>query len=271
MGLCKNEWVCSKFAAGKSVGCSAGQTGNFNWIDYNPDEPTEGCPGGGTSELACIIEGAGQCTLNYDTKVGQTGNIQALEKSWNTRFGIYKGGSQGVPDASGFAYTPTSWPSKYGAFDGTQYIGAPSNNGAPHLANLPGDTATTSARKANLVYQKDAGTWPDGLTLTGYQYSTSTELAASGADRRVAVVPILDCGEDTDGDGTFDEGGWDPDHVLKIEKFACIVMLHPMTSPSDPLYLEYQGLSDDPDNPCGTIGLPGGPDSVGPRVPTLVR
>jgi hypothetical protein len=99
------------------------------------------------------------------------------------------------------------------------------------------------------------------LTLNGYQYSTTAELAAADANRRVAVVPVVDC----------DDWAVTPGQTIAIQKFACIVMLHPMTSPQDPLYLEYRGLSDDPGNPCGTIGLPGGPGSVGPKVPALVR
>lgn len=241
MGLCKKEWVCSKFTAGNSVDCTnPGSTGNFNWVDFTP-------PAGGASELAAIITGAGQCDLNITNPVGQTGVAQSLSTAWNTRFGLYKGSdnvSTAPPDASGFAYTPTSWPSKYNAYKGT------SANGAPNLE---------TARGSHLIYQRDGGTWPDGLNLNGYQYSTSAQLAASDADRRVAVVPVVDC------------DGWAGSQTVNIVKFACIVMLHPMDSPGDPLYLEYQGLSDEPGNPCSTIGLPGGPGSVGPRVPALVR
>lgn len=241
MGLCKNQWYCSKFTAGNSVDCSnPGSTGNFNWIDFSP-------PSGGASELAAIITGAGQCNLNINNPVGQSGIDQSLSKAWNTRFGLYKGSdnlSTAPPDYSGFAYTPTSWPSKYQAFDGT------SANGAPNLK---------SARTGHFIYQDNGGTWPDGLVLNGYQHSTSTQLSNSGSDRRLAVVPIVDC------------GGWASSQTTPILKFACIVMIHPMDSPSDPLYLEYQGLSDVAGSPCATTGLPGGPGSVGPRVPTLVR
>lgn len=251
MGLCINEWYCSKFTAGKSVGCSAGLTGSFNWVDFSP-------PAGGASELADIIKGAGQCDLNITNAVGQTGVDMSLAKAWNTRFGLYKGIdiADAPPDYSGFAYTPASWPSKYRAYDGT------SANGAPNLL---------TARNSHLVYQDDGGTWPDGMKLTGYTQSTSAQLAASGADRRLAVVPVVDCGDDTDGDGVIDSGGWVSSQTVEIQKFACIVMLHPMDSPGDPLYLEYQGLSDVTGSPCATTGLPGGPGSVGPRVPALVR
>jgi hypothetical protein len=245
LGFCKNEWYCSKFTVGGSTAnpsaCPGfGSTGNFNLIDFSP-------PSGGASELAAIITGSGQCNLNITTPVGQTGVEQSIAKAWNTRFGLYKGSdsvSTAPPDYSGFAYTPTSWPSQSNAFAGT------SANGAPNL---------TSARTSHLIYQNNAGTWPDGLNLSGYQNSTSGQLAASGGDRRVAVVPIVDC------------DAWAGSQTTPIIKFACIVMLHPMNSPSDPTYLEYQGMSDDPSSPCATTGLPGGSGSVGPRVPALVR
>jgi hypothetical protein len=245
MGHCKNEWVCSKFTTGggnaNPTACPGyGSTGNFNLIDYSP-------PSGGASELAEIITGTGQCDLNIAHPVGQTGVEQSISKAWNTRFGLYKGSdsvSTAPPDYSGFAYTPTSWPSRYRAFDGT------SANGAPNLQ---------SARTSNLVYQENAGTWPDGIVLNGYQPSTSAELAASGSDRRIAVVPVVDCDL------------WAGSQTVPIIRFACIVMLHPMDSPGDPLYLEYQGLSDLPGSPCSSIGLPGGPGNVGPMVPALVR
>ena len=241
MGLCKNQWYCSRFSTGASSACAGtAPTGNFNWIDYTP-------PSGGASELADIITGAGQCNLNITNPVGQTGIDQSLSKAWNSRFGLYKGGidiSTAPPDLSGFAFTPTSWPSTNRAYDGT------SANGAPNLK---------SARTSHLIYQNNGGTWPDGLNLNGYQHSTSPQLVSSGSDRRLAIVPIVEC------------AGWSSSQTVPILKFACIVMLHPMDSPGDPLYLEYQGLSDLPGNPCGTIGLPGGPGNVGPKVPALVR
>ena len=246
MGLCKKQWYCSKFTAGSSTACSGtAPTGNFNWIDFNPDEPTPGCSGGGASELACIIKGAGQCELNSTSKVGQTGNIQSLEKAWNTRFGLYKAGdsvSTATPDLSGFAYTPTTWPSKYDAYKGT------SINGAPNLI---------TARNNNSAYQTPRP--PDADVGNSYNNSTPTELHNWGSDRRVVVVPVVDCSL------------WTGAQKVDVKKYACVVMLHPMTSPGDPLYLEYQGLSDVAGNPCGTIGLPGGPGSVGPKVPALVR
>jgi Putative Flp pilus-assembly TadE/G-like len=227
-GFCVGQWYTSRFSAG------GGFTGSFNLIDYSP-------PSGGASELAALLAGAGQCNLNVSQPVGQTGIQQSIAQAWNTRFGLYHGSydiANNPPDFTGYAYTPATWPGQFDAFGGAG-------------TNFP------AARASNLVYQGDATT---GLNLTGgYTNSTPAQLAASGADRRLATVPVVDC------------AGWVGSQTVPILRMACILMLHPMEGPNSDVRLEYQGLSDAPGNPCATIGLPGGPGSVGPKVPGLVR
>ena len=244
MGLCKKQWYCSKLGATSSDPvCGSGINGAFNLVGYSGTSPNP-------NELAPLITGAGQCNLQIGSPATGTGEMQVLSQAWNTRFGLYMGSdniSNATPDFSGFAYTATSWPSQYNAFKGT----------------LTGTDNFETARLNNNVYQGDSAS---GLS-TNYITNKSAigvtgvaKLRASGADRRVAVVPIVDCST------------WGPSHTVSIEQFACIVMLHPWESnPNKPLYLEYQGLSDLPGSPCSTTGLPGGPGSVGPRVPALVR
>lgn len=245
MGLCRTQWYCSKFSTGGSsanpTACPGfGSTGNFNLIDFTP-------PGGGASELEAIITGAGQCDLEVTNPVGQTGVQQSLNKAWNSRFGYYKGGlnsTNAPPDPTGFAYTPTSWPALKNAYSGS------SSNGAPNLS---------AARNSHLVYQEENAPYPANLNLSGFTNSTSADLTGR-TNRRVVVVPVVNC------------AGWGgASTATPILKFACVLMLHPMDKPGDPLYLEYLGLSDEPGNPCASTGLPGGPGSVGPRVPALVR
>lgn len=244
MGLCKTQWYCSKFSTGGSnanptVCPGYGSTGNFNLIDFSP-------PSGGASELENIITGAGQCDLAITNPVGQTGVQQSLDKAWNSRFGYYKGSlniTNAPPDPTGFAYTPTSWPALKNAYNGS------SSNGAPNL---------TAARNSHLVYQEENAPYPANLNLNGFSNSTSAQLTGQ-SNRRLAVVPIVDC------------AGWASSQTTPILKFACILMLHPMDGPGDPLHLEYLGLSDEVGNPCASTGLPGGPGSVGPKVPALVR
>jgi putative Flp pilus-assembly TadE/G-like protein len=249
LGFCKGQWYCSRFTNGNNGGACPGgaSSGNFNLIDYTP-------PNGGASELADILAGAGQCNLNVGHPVGQTGMQQSITDAWNTRFGLYKGSynvNNATPDFTGYAYTPTTWPTMYNALSGGVGI------------NL------TSARTSNLTYQGDAAT---GINNTnGSSSATSSQLNA-GADRRLAVLPVVDC----DCWGSSPPASCNvptppPPNQINILKFACILMLHPMGNPGEDTYIEYEGLSDDASNPCATLGLPGGPGAVGPKVPSLVR
>lgn len=232
-GMAVGQWLSSKL--------ENAATGSYSWVDFSPG-------GGGASELAQIIKGSGQCNVPVaGTQVGQQGNIESLDKAWNTRFGLYKGGdtsSTATPDFTGFAYTPLNWPSKFNAFGGT------SSTGVPNFQ---------SARASNHTYL-DSG----GIPGQGYQSALPSELAAKGADRRLATVPIVDC------------AAWASSNpqTQPVLTYACVLMLHPMTHTSDPMYspeawLEYRGPANDPNSPCNTSGMAGG--TVGPNVPVLVH
>lgn len=230
-GFCLGKWYGSRFTAG------GGFTGSFNLIDYSP-------PSGGASELAALLTGAGQCNLNITNPVGQTGIQQSITKAWNTRFGLYQGSdniSNAPPDFTGYAYTATSWPSQFNAYNGT-------DGTKPNFL---------ASRLAHTTYQGDAAA---GLSLTGSpQSATSAQLGASGADRRMALMPVVDC------------AGWGGSQTVPIQKFACVLLLQPMQAPGSDTYIEYRGQADLPGNPCATLGLPGAGGGVGPKVPSLVR
>jgi Flp pilus assembly protein TadG len=229
-GMTVGQWLSSKL--------SASATGSFSWIDFSP------ASGGGASELADIIKGSGQCNLPVvGTQVGQQGNIESLDKAWNTRFGLYKGAdtsSTATPDFTGYGYTPSNWPSRFNAFGG-------SSGSEPNYQ---------TARAGNQIYQGTPG--------QGYQSTTPADLAAKGADRRLATVPVVDC------------SAWAASNpqTQPVIGYACVLMLHPMTATSDPLYsdeiwLEYRGRANDPTSPCSTSGMAGG--TTGPLVPVLVH
>src|SRR5439155_26633293 len=113
----------------KDTGGAANYTGNFRWLDYDPSAPTPGCPGGGASELACIMAGTGQCSLPQPTTgncstngsqtptpgcVGQNGAISSMEAAYNSRFGLYKPGggyslTTAPPDFAGYSYSTENW------------------------------------------------------------------------------------------------------------------------------------------------------------------
>ncbi|MDC7700350.1 pilus assembly protein TadG-related protein [Vogesella indigofera] len=230
-GFCVGKWYGSRFTAG------GGFTGSFNLIDYSP-------PAGGASELSALLTGSGQCNLNISNSVGQTGMQQSIAQAWNTRFGLYQGSesvSTAPPDFTGFAYTATSWVSQFNAYNGT-------SGSTPNFL---------ASRVANTVYQGDTAA---GITLIGNPRSaTSTQLDTNGADRRLALMPIVNC------------GSWTGSQTVPIQKFACVLLLQPMPGPGSDTFVEYRGQADVPGNPCATLGLPGAGGGVGPKVPALAR
>lgn len=246
-GLNTGDWMTSKL--------NSSATGSFDWIDFSPGPGG----GGGANELAATLKGTGQCSLppvgpatcpQGGTPppgcVGEQGNKNSLGKAWNTRFGLYKGSdsiSNAPPDYTGYAYTPTSWPSKSGAFNNFQ-----------------------TARASFTAFQGESAAGLSNNALNGYSTASSTMLSTSGADRRLAVAPIVNC------------ASWltpNPQYV-SILGYACVLILHPMTSDNGPsgtdeVFIEYRGKSTDPASPCATSGSVGGPGSVGPLVPSLVQ
>jgi hypothetical protein len=238
-GMVVGQWMTSKL--------SASATGSFGWVDFTPGAGG----GGGANELADMITGTGACSLPPPpTQVGEQGNINSLGKAWNTRFGLYKGSDSiatAPPDYTGFAYTPTTWPSRSNAYAGTSV-------GAPNFQ---------TARAQHLIYQGAAS----GLNIpNSYNNSTTAQLTSSGADRRLVTVPIVDC-------ATW--AGSSP-QTVPILGYACVLLLHPMDKDngpdaSDDVWIEYRGKSTDPTSPCATSGSVGGPGSVGPQVPALVQ
>ena len=230
-GFCVGQWYGSRFTA------DGGFTGSFNLIDYSP-------PAGGASELSALLTGAGQCNLDISNSVGQTGMQQSIAQAWNTRFGLYQGSdnvSNAPPDFTGFAYTAASWTSGFNAYNGTSGV-------TPNFL---------ASRIAHTIYQGDSAA---GLNLNGSPRSaTAVQLDSNGADRRLALMPIVNC------------AGWTGSQTVPIQKFACVLLLQPMQGPGDETFVEYRGQADLPGNPCATLGLPGAGGGVGPKVPALVR
>ena len=191
------------------------------------------------------LTGPGVCDLPAKgSQVGEAGVKSSLADDWNSRFGIYKGSvKQGdsVPDYTGYAYTDAagSWPSKFNAF-------ADFRNKRGTFAAYQGDATTRLKTNGTIV--------------------NSAVLQASGGDRRLATVAVVDC------------AGFAAGSTAPVQSWACVLMLHPINNSdggsgtgADRMYLEYLGRSDDPDSPCATSGVAGGPDSGGPLVPVLVR
>jgi len=236
----KGQWIEG------AVGAKDNLTGDFKWVNYIKSNSAK--------DIKDILTGAGVCNLPATgEKVGAPGGKGSEAAAWNTRFGIYAGGykgpSDGVPDETGYAYTEFSWPAKFNAYAGT------SPSGYPNFK---------TARSGYAAYQGDGKQdGQSGLNTNGTPISTATH-QASGSDRRLGIVPVVNCAEL--------EGG---SHEAAIQRFACVLMLHPLQQGAGGgaprMFLEYLGESNDPTSPCASVGLPGSSTSVGPLVPSLVQ
>jgi Flp pilus assembly protein TadG len=190
-------------------------------------------PAGGAKELAELLKGPGRCNTAPSRDVGQPGLLgEDAAKAWNSRFGLYHAGdsrAEAPPDFTGYAYTTGTWPTRINA-----------------LNNF-----LTTQRPTYSTYQPSD---PLGI-LKGksYQTTTSIEHKDTGANRRLVVAPIVDCAG----------------APIRIQAYGCVLMLHPIASTGDIVYMEYVGRADDPASPCSTSGLAGG--SFGPLVPVLVQ
>lgn len=236
----KGEWIGGKVGANDNI------TGDFKWVNYIKNNSAK--------DIKDILTGEGVCNLpSTGEKVGAPGGKGGEAAAWNTRFGIYGGGpyknaAEAVPDFTGFAYTADtaikSWPEKFNAYEGA------SSTGNPNFK---------TARTANDPYQTDKYS---GLKTTGKESSRPTH-KNEGSDRRVGIVPVVNCKD-------FEGGS----HEAAIKTFACILMLHPLEQgggAETPMWLEYIGLTSDASSPCASMGLAGSSTSAGPLVPALVQ
>ncbi|WP_028214318.1 TadE/TadG family type IV pilus assembly protein [Paraburkholderia mimosarum] len=228
------DWIPSKVGSGGQL------TGNFMWVAY-PDATT-------VPDMKAMLTGSGQCTLpTLGTQVGKTGNVQSMDGAWNTRFGIYQNpyngppNPSGVSDFTGYSYWPTNQ-----AVVGTVIKGV---NKFPDFRD--------NQRPNHTPYQ-------GGLNVQGTTQSQTDYV--SGADRRLAIVPMVDC------------SSLQNNQKAPILSWSCILMLHPMekniNNPplNGTIYLEYRGDATDPTTPCASQGIPGSTTAgIGPMVPVLVQ
>lgn len=231
-------------------------TSNFRWVDLNLSSKNNS-----TRDIADMLSGNGACELPVTgIEVGTTGARVGLSNEWNTRFGIYQGGTYSAeknpPDLSGYAYTTTTWPA---AVNGSR-------------SNAFQDFI--SKRSSNTPYQGDSLA---GLK-TGSGPGLKAPLVNYGSLRRLAPAPVVNCSE-------FQNGT----HKAPIQYWACMFMLHPINhgagsanangngKPANPpanadyMYLEYRGKASDSASPCASTGLPGDIAGNGPLVPVLSR
>lgn len=239
-GLCVGAWSSGRFRSGS--GDSTSIYGAFNWLDL-PNDAGHGVP---------VLQDQivnGYCgPLTGETVEAETGNLgEAAAKAWNTRFGLYHNGGgyawDGTPpaaaDQTGYSYTTTpegqvAWPLQRSAY-------------ADFVSHRPG----------RVPYQGNTLT---GLTLSNAYTPVQEALDSGTIDRRIVTVPVVDC------------SGWTSGHVTTYSPtFACVLMLHPIASPTDIVYMEYLGVAGVAGSPCPAFGLPGGGGGGTADVPGLVQ
>lgn len=264
-GYVVGNWYSMDFS---DTGGAANYTGNFRWIDFDPSSTTPGCSGGGANELACLLAGVGQCSLPPPTTsscgtsgsasptpgcVGQNGAINSMRQAFNSRFGLYGPGSLSVssapPDFTGYSYSTENWPIGRDAYSGS-VAGVPNFKSA-RIGHLPANDGTEVTPNVDPLFYKNP-----------YNPSSVAQHTANGADRRVVVMPIVDC------------GGFATGQHAPVRAYACVLMLDPYRlDPGNVVKsrLEYLGRSDVPGSPCATSGIAGDASSLGPMVPALVQ
>ncbi len=254
-GLEIGQWYGGKFDTTHSTCETGSTTGNFNWIDFSP-------PNGGANELRDLLEGVGQCELPpVGTQVGQTGLNNGLRGAWNTRFGVYGLGynvndaDENPPDYTGVAYTNANFPS--GFDEETWPTAAPTTppnvfTGSPASGSTPNYNTAKTARNP---YQSSN---PANASGTALSQTGSPSYTENGQERRIVVSPVVDCQSLCASSST----------TVPILDYACVLMLSPLPNNPDSIWVEYLGLANDPNSPCGSFGLGGG---SGPLVPVLVQ
>ncbi|WP_118178784.1 pilus assembly protein TadG-related protein [Paraburkholderia phosphatilytica] len=234
------DWLCSKVGSTSPAPCNK-ISGNFGWIDLGQ--------GNGASANAALFSGPGQCNLPTSTTLTTSPGMQnSVPNAYNTRFGIYAGGqykgpADGPSDFTGYAYTNT-------------WLSAGNSQQSSFTDFL-------AERQKFTPYQGDSA----ANLYTGTSSPPSSSYYTQGADRRLAVIPIVDnC------------SGLNGNTSVTVSEWACVLLLHPMTTNSnkDPMQgitmIQYLGSASNAGTPCATQGIPGSTSlGIGPKVPVLVQ
>ncbi|PMS38666.1 putative Flp pilus-assembly TadE/G-like protein [Trinickia symbiotica] len=231
------QYAVGQWLTGK-VGSSAGtySQGSFGWANLNYNT-ANACSG--ASCLGQQLTGA-TCSVPNSSQVRANGNIASLDKAYNTRFGIQYNGNgapTGQSDFTGFAYTAAA------GWSGSAY------------------SDFLTKRGSRTPYQGD----PNGKSGGGSGVKTggspgSSAVYQAGGDRRLVVVPMVNCSNITSSAGAT------------VTNWACVLMLDPMAQGGnlDSVHVEYRSLAGAAGSPCRTEGTPGSGGN-GPLVPELIQ
>lgn len=224
--------LCAR-ASGANFGYTRGASAEFGEFVWAFVADTSVLSGLGDLRTAFTTYGA----CNASTQAGRclatlNGDTTTIMEEWNTRFGVYKQG--------GTAFGPIT--------------AAPDLTGHGYASPLPAggvfpDYGTTKA--------------PNRTPFTGnvpaYNVDQNVNRLYGASYRRLAIMPVVQCGSSACGTGSQPIVGW-----------ACVLLLSPVKANENPT-IEYIANASSDTSPCRAPGTPGGPASIGPRVPTLVN
>lgn len=219
--------------------------GSIQWVDWDPSA-------GGTDEVSERLVGTGStCGISTASNINEEGVKQGAKDAYNTRFGIYPNGanaytySTAPPDYTGYAYPTTGvgkiviGASAYSDFRSRQASGAP----------FQGTTGAST-------YDSTAISKGNGK-VQGTAISTADYLSHGGNRRLVAMPIVNNCGISG---------------PVTILSWGCFLLLNPMSNGNNSdVFIEYRGDASSATSPCSTTGVPSGPGTTGPLVPTLVQ
>lgn len=207
-------------------------SGSYRWVDFDPNE-------GGANEIRDLLTG-NSCDKPIPgpgANVNEPGFKASDRIAYNTRFGLSQGGTNGVPDSTGFSYYPTANP--------------------PVAVNTNVYANFLTRRATNTAYQGDTAS---GIALTGgTSIRNSAYLAANGRSRRIMVAPVVNCATMT--------------MTTTAPTYACMLLLHPMKTQGAAnfnMYMQYLGNAN-AIGECNQSGVAGGAGSTGPLVTFLVQ
>ena len=112
-GYTPGEWIPSLFNEVGPTSSTNSTPGHFGWGNLDGSN--------NAAETKAELLGYGRCNLRVGDAIGTPGVEAGVSAAWNSRFGLYKSGggnpdiTTNPPDTTGYAYTPTNWPSRVNA------------------------------------------------------------------------------------------------------------------------------------------------------------
>jgi hypothetical protein len=213
--------------------------GHIGWMSLVDGEK-------GTNEIRKQLNGFCGTKVTDQLEPSDNGNKTALVQPWNYRFGLYANKPDFTdplnvylrPDLAGYAYSLAN-SSGSNVYD--DFVNRRSSNEACGATvagcKSVGDPDWKLPGNINYITPSGGKTIPDSH-------------GAEGANRRLVLIPVVDA-------------------MDKVDGFACMLMLQPLSIPMVEVQFEYRGNASLPTSPCSFSGMPGG--AAGPLVPALVQ